>query len=390
MGSGALNLGRSRLAVSSFYFTMGMVFASWASRIPDIQEKLALTDGQLGTILFAIPCGQLSMMAVSGYLVNRYGSRGALVISTLMYALVLTMIPLAPGFATLFATLYLFGVSANMLNISLNTQAVALEGLYGRNIMSTFHGVWSLGSLFGGLVAVVFVGAGLSLATHYRVVALMALLLVGADARRLITRDQLPDAERQRSSSGLSLRNLDVAVIMLGIICFCGMFCEGTLFDWSSVYFASVVRPDENLVRLGYIFGIGAMTAGRFMADHFVTRFSTTAVLKVCGLSTAAGLLLATAFPYLIPSTVGFLLVGLGISAVVPICYSMAGRLKTMSASIAITVVSSISFLGFLIGPPLIGAVSDLTNLRIALAASASLGLLMAILAPIAARRIKS
>ncbi len=384
-----LNLTRSRLSLSTFYFTMGLVFASWASRIPDIQAALSLSDGQLGTILFAIPCGQLAMMAISGYLVNRHGSRAALTISCGMYSIVLVMISLATNFYTLFATLFFFGVAANMYNISLNTQACALENLYGRNIMSTFHGTWSLGSLFGGLVGVAFVSTGLSLSVHYATVAIAGIIAGATASRRLITRDQLPQAYNEKKG-GLSLHHIDIAVILLGITCFCGMFCEGTLFDWSSVYFASVVRPDENLVRLGYVFGIGAMTLGRFTADRFTTRYSPRAVLRFCGLSITAGLWLATAMPSLVPSTVGFMLVGLGISAIVPICYSLAGRLKTMSASIAITVVSSISFFGFLLGPPLIGAISDASNLRIALAIAALLGLVITLLAGISTRRIEA
>ena len=291
-----LNLTRSRLSLSTFYFTMGLVFASWASRIPDIQAALSLSDGQLGTILFAIPCGQLAMMAISGYLVNRHGSRAALTISCGMYSIVLVMISLATNFYTLFATLFFFGVAANMYNISLNTQACALENLYGRNIMSTFHGTWSLGSLFGGLVGVAFVSTGLSLSVHYATVAIAGIIAGATASRRLITRDQLPQAYNEKKG-GLSLHHIDIAVILLGITCFCGMFCEGTLFDWSSVYFASVVRPDENLVRLGYVFGIGAMTLGRFTADRFTTRYSPRAVLRFCGLSITAGLWLATAMP---------------------------------------------------------------------------------------------
>ena len=152
----------------------------------------------------------------------------------------------------------------------------------------------------------------------------------------------------------------------------------GTVYDWSGVYFSTVVKPDDAFIRAGYVAGMGAMTLGRFLADGFVTKYGASKVLKMCGLLILGGLLLAVIFPYLITATLGFLLVGFGISSSVPICYSIAGKLGTIKASIAITIVSSISFFGFLIGPPVIGWLSEATNLRVALGMAACLGLMIA------------
>ncbi|MCD0477522.1 MFS transporter [Chryseobacterium sp. LC2016-29] len=370
-------LPRIRLSIFYFYFIMGLIFASWASRIPDIKFSLHLNDGQLGQVLFAMPLGQLMMMVVSGYLVNKFGSRIILITAMTLYAIALTFIPQANSFAQLFLILFFFGITSNMANIAVNTQAVSLEALYKRNIMSSFHGLWSLGGLTGGILGAVFAETKFSIFTHLVIILILGVIGIIIFSRGLLAQDIKENSDAKTSKKAFKL---DSAIIILGLIGFGSMFCEGTMFDWSSVYFSTIIKPDETFVRMGYIASMGAMTFGRFVADRFVNRYQASVVLRFCGILITSGLLLATIAPGLIISTFGFLLIGLGVSSIVPICYSAAGRLKTMSASIAITAVSSISFLGFMIGPPLIGLLSEITDLRIALLAASSFGILIIIL----------
>lgn len=379
---------RIRRAISVYYLAMGMVFASWASRIPDVKAALSLDDGSLGALLFAIPAGQIAMMAISAMVIAHWGSRMVLRVSLVAYAAVLFAISQAPTFVSLFVVLFLFGMAANILNISVNTQSVELEKLYGRSILSTFHGLWSLGGLLGGLVGTGFVLTGLPLWVHYAVVSILCVGVTLPMGLRLMDDSKLQhSAEKAEDDGGLhGFGRLDGVIIMLGFVAFGGMFCEGTVYDWSSVYMATVVCPPEALVRAGYIAGMAAMTFGRFVADRFITRYDAAHVLRISGASIVAGLLIATAFPYLVTATLGFLLVGLGMSTVVPICYSAAGRHPRLSPATAITVVSSISFIGFMVGPPLIGLLAQALTLRVALAVAASFGLLIIVFAPAAVR----
>lgn len=370
-------LPRIRLSIFYFYFIMGLIFASWASRIPDIKSSLHLNDGQLGQVLFAMPLGQLMMMVVSGYLVNKFGSRIILITAMTLYGIALTSIPQANSFVQLFLILFLFGITSNMANIAVNTQAVSLEALYKRNIMSSFHGLWSLGGLTGGILGAVFAETKFSIFTHLVIILILGIVGIIIFSRGLLAQDIKENSHAKTSKKAFKL---DSAIIILGLIGFGSMFCEGTMFDWSSVYFSTIIKPDETFVRMGYIASMGAMTFGRFVADRFVNRYQASVVLRFCGILITSGLLLATIAPGLIISTFGFLLIGLGVSSIVPICYSAAGKLKTMSASIAITAVSSISFLGFMIGPPLIGLLSEITDLRIALLAASSFGILIIVL----------
>ena len=317
------------------------------------------------------------MMAVSGFLASRFGSLKGLVAGIVAYAAMLTFIPLANNFATLFAVLVFFGAAANLVNITLNTQAVDVEKLYDRNIMASFHGIWSLGGLCGGLVGMGFVRITPDIEPHFIAIAIFASIGILLCSRHLVA-----DIEPEATAAEPSLFcRIDKAIIFLGLIAFAGMFCEGTLFDWSSVYFATVVRPSDGLIRLGYVCGMGMMTLGRFVADGFINRHGPVNTLRVCGCLIIAGLLTATILPDLVFATIGFMLVGMGISSIVPICYSQAGRHKVIAASTAITLVSSISFIGFMIGPPLIGMVAQWTNLRLSLGLASVFGLLVVILA---------
>ena len=253
--------------------------------------------------------------------------------------------------------------------------------------MSSFHGLWSLGGFAGGIVGSIFASTSLPIPVHFGSILVMSLLVIAIGLRYLVD-DQTAKAEEEEVPK-FSFRTIDPTLFLLGLMGFGGMFCEGTVYDWSSVYFSSVVQPDEAFVRAGYVAGMGAMTLGRFLADGFVTKYGPGKVLKTCGVLIVIGLWMAAGLPYLVTATLGFLLVGFGISSSVPICYSIAGKLGTMKASIALTIVSSISFFGFLVGPPVIGWLSEVTGLRIAISIAACFGLFIAFIAGKVSKRVE-
>lgn len=382
-GSGAGGgLRLSRVAISVYFFCMGMTFASWASRIPDIKGALGLSDGLLGILLFAIPGAELMIMPLTPRLINRRGSRWACRVYLPFYMAVLVAIGLMTNFVSLFVTLMFFGVGSILIDISVNAQACALETDYGRPIMSSFHGMWSLGALAGGLIGLLFVWLATPLWVHFWAVALLGLVLSTAVTSHLLGHDLKPQRQAEEAQEHRGVRGrIDTTIILLGLIAFGGMFCEGTIFDWSGVYFSTVVCPPAALVRAGYIAGITAMTGGRFLADGFVRRWGPVRVLRSCALLIIAGLTLATALPYLGTATAGFFLVGAGIAPVVPVCFSAAGHSPRFTPAAAIAMVSSISFFGFLVGPPLIGLIADGIGLRGSLAIAATFGLIIFVFA---------
>lgn len=372
--------GYYRLSAGAFFFIQGLVFSSWASRIPDIKAALGLNDAQLGSVLFSIPVGQLAAMTLSGYLVSRFCSRRMLTIAALVYSAVLIAMGASVTVWQLTLALFFFGMSGNLCNIAVNTQGVGVERLYNRSIMASFHGIWSLAGFIGGLISTLMVGLNITPLVHFLLIYVAVTAVLLSMRGSMLPRDAR--AEPRRREKKIWVRP-DRYIVTLGVIAFGSMACEGTMFDWSGIYFEQVVEAPKDLVRLGYIAFMCTMAGGRFAADRLVTRFGVIPVVRTGGLLIAAGLLLSVIFPCLAMATAGFLLVGLGTSSIVPICYSMAGKTKIMEPGMALAMVSSIGFLGFLLGPPVIGFIAHAHSLRWSFALIALIGLLASVIAPV-------
>lgn len=369
-----------RLAVSGFFFIQGLVYSSWAGRAPDIKAALGLDNGTYSLALLALPAGQLSAMILSGYLVHRFGSRLMLAFAAILYPLALINLSFAHGFWQFVMFGFLFGVCGNLSNISVNTQGVGVERLYHTSIMSGFHGVWSIASCCGALLSMFMIDLKITTTNHFIIVLAIAAAITFTLYRSTLPRDRKPPVEKDAPPKKKGMVFNNKYILILGFIGCSSMLCEGAMFNWSGIYFQSIVQPGERLILMGFIAFTFAMTLGRFIAGSFVNRFGVVTVIRTCGLIIMSGLLLAALFPTMIPATIGFALVGFGTSAVVPLCYSMAGKAVSIPPSIAIASVSSISFLGFLIGPPIIGQISEILDLRFSLVFVALIGLMISLL----------
>ena len=352
---------RIRIAVTLVYFSMGLCFSSWASRIPEIKSALHLNDALFGTILFALPVGQFLMMPFSGKLVTRFGSHKVLPYALPAYTIVLSSIGLVHAGWQLAIALLLFGISGNLCNISINTQGVAAEKLYQRSIMASFHGGWSLAGFAGALVGISMINLHIEPFWHFITIILIVWTIVWINYPFL---DRTKHRTRLDEPKRKLFNRPDGVLIQLGIIGFCSMASEGAMFDWSGIYFKDVVHAPASMVVLGYTSFMVMMASGRFVADYFVSKIGRKRLMQICGVMISTGLFTAVFFPYLIPCTLAFMLVGLGVSSMVPSVYSAAGRHSKVPTGIALATVSSVSFLGFLMGPPLIGYISQAASLR--------------------------
>lgn len=372
-----------RTALMAFFFVMGVIFASWAIRIPDVKAALHLSDAELGGLLFGAPLGQLLAIVPAAWLIGRIRSRRAIIIGMLLMPAALLSLALAGGHVSLFLCLLFFGFADNLLNIALNSQAVGVETLYGRSIMATFHGMWSLGGVAGGLVGAILAPLGVSPLHHFCLIAALAVGVLAALRSWTLPREVR--IGRKESRSGSSVR-LDPYLAVLGFIAFGSMATEGAMYDWSSVYFAQVVQPGESLVRVGYVACMSAMVLGRLMADGLINHYGVAPVLQISGLCIAGGMALALLRPELGAATAGLAFVGFGMASIVPICYSLAGKSTKVPPQVGISLVSSISFFGFLACPPTVGFLSHLADLRWALSPIVVVGLLITLAAPLLRR----
>ncbi len=364
-----------RIAISCFFFIQGLTFASWASRIPDIKNSLQLSDAALGAILLSLPIGQFFALALSGYLVTRYGSRTVLTITSVLYPATLILIGLASVPLALIVALLLTGFFGNIYNIAVNTQAVGIEALYGRSIIASFHGLWSLAGFTGGLIGTFMIAQEFSPLQHYWIINVITLLLTLVFVGSTLPRD----AKTSGSNPKLFVKP-DKIILILGILAFSCMICEGTMFDWTGVYFDKIVKTQKALTQLGFVAFMSTMAGGRLIADFLITRLGARRMILISGCMIFTGISILVAFPYVIPSIAGLLIAGFGVSSVVPLAYGLAGQSKTMPAGQALAAVSSLGFLGFLIAPPMIGFISQGYSLRLAFGLIAVMGLAVAFL----------
>lgn len=366
---------RIRLAVSLFYFSQGLAFSSWASRIPTIKQSLGISEGQLGTLLLLMPIGQLCTMALSGRLVAKYGSRKVLRIVVLIYPAILCCIGLAQNFYQLAAALFFFGVIGNMCNISVNTQGVEVEKVYGKSIMSSFHGAWSIAGFTGALIGLLMMNLNINTFYHFLIVYALIVLNWFINNQYILSSVTVKQTEKKSLFS-----KPESTLIQLGVIGFLSMATEGAMFDWSGVYFQDIVKAPENLVVVGYASFMVMMATGRFIGDYFISKYGKQRIMQVSGLLMSSGLLISVFFPNFFICVIAFMMVGLGVACNVPTVYSVAGKSTKVNAGVALATVSSVSFLGFLMGPPLIGYIAELFDLRYSYAVFACFGLIMIVM----------
>lgn len=386
---GTFSKERIRYGVLSFFLAQGLCFSTWASRIPDVKDIFEVNYAfYWGLVLFLIPVGKFVAIPLAGYLVSRLGSRVMVQESVLGYGLSLFAIGTAHSIYWLGLCLFCFGVFWNLCDISLNTQGIGIERLYGRTIMASFHGVWSLAACLGALIGFIMIIMGVTPFLHFTLVALVISLIVlvsrkylQADVEAETTKET---AEEKKEAPALLsfIRKPEMLLIQLGIVGLFALVVESAMFDWSGLYFESVVQVPKSL-RIGFLVFMVMMTVGRFLTNSAYSVLGKQKVLQVAGFFIFAGFFITALLGGLFESmalkvivnSFGFMLVGLGNSCMVPTIYSLVGAKSKTPVGIALTILSSISFIGSLIAPLLIGAVSQAFNMKYAYIIVGLLGL---------------
>lgn len=359
---------QARIAVALFFFISGFGFSTWASRIPAIQQKLHLSDAALGSVLLVLPVGLMLTLPVTGFLLQRFSSRMVMMAGAILFNLMLALIGFASSTWQLVIILFFFGSSRNFLNISVNAQSIGVQALYNRSIITTFHGIWSLAGFAGAAAGSLMVTAGIQPSWHFFVTGVL-LILMGVIAYPG-TVLQPPSSTGRKASFILP----DKPLLKFGLISFASMACEGTMYDWSGIYFQKAVHASKDVITLGYVVYMVAMAAGRFIGDRLIGRFGVTNMLKYSGMMIFGGLGIAALFPFPVTAGLGFMFTGFGVSCVVPLVFSMAGKTKAMGTGSAVAAISTVGYFGFLIVPPLIGYISHAANLQWAFAFISLLG----------------
>ena len=353
------------------FWLIGVTVGVWVARIPEIQRRLALDDGRLGFVLLMSALGALVAMPIAGRLAPRAGSRFLVWLSAGCTCVTLPLIAWAPTPGTLMVVFAIYGASTGIHGVAINALGVDVEQGYGRPILSGFHGLFSLGGLMGSLIAAgclagsiaplpSLLGATLGIACLYLVAAPF---LPTTTIRPASTSTGPPEGKLslfRRSSAGGRL-------VALGGFAFLGLMGEGSMGDWSAVYLDRSLHAAPALASLGYAAYSLGMTSGRFAGDRLTRRLGDMGLLRVGASLAVVGLCLAVGLGRPIPAVVGFTLVGLGLANAVPILYRAASRTPGVEPVAGIALTSTVGYLGFLVGPPLIGLIAARTTLGTAL-----------------------
>lgn len=353
----------SRFAVNAFFFINGFIFANWASRIPRLQEVYGMDNSALGYILLAHSIGAFIAMPGTGWLIHRYGSDRITFLSGLFYAISFLMLSNSPSYWVLFLPFFMMGATSGVLDVAMNAQAVDIERLYHKPIMTFFHALFSIGMVFGGLSGSLFTKLGWELTPHFTMVALLSALTMFL-VRKALLPETIQNAAKEDQPFLMLPRG---PVIALGFIAFCCMIGEAAMSDWSTNYMKNIMLSPESSAAFGLTAFAAAMTTGRLIGDRARAKYGDKKMLIAGTILSIIGLFLVLLKLHFVTVLIGFAIVGLGLSNIVPIVYSLSGDLEGIPTGVGIAMATTIGYSGFMIGPPVIGFLADRWDLHKAL-----------------------
>lgn len=360
-----------QMATRAAFLIVGIAMAAWAPLVPYAKERIDLNDASLGSLLLFLGVGSFVTMPITGWLSGKFGCKRVMQLASLALMLVVPLLAWAPNSVCLALVLMVFGASIGCLDVAMNIQAVEIEKASGRAMMSGFHGFFSVGGILGaGLVSgALWLGASPIQSTGIISLLIILLLVVSQGY-------WLNDRFHQPGSSPFVVPRGWVAY--LGVMSFILFLAEGALLDWSALFLTLERGLVQSQAGWGYAIFSVAMTLGRLTGDKLVNYFGRFFIFLSGSLCAAAGLILAIATHSTTAALLGFLLVGIGASNVVPILFSAAGNQKIMPVNMAISAMTTIGYAGILAGPALIGFVAHQSSIAMAFGIISGLLLLVA------------
>ncbi|WP_448622273.1 MFS transporter [Dickeya fangzhongdai] len=366
---------REQRATRVMFFLAGFATAVWAALVPFAKLNTAVDDGTLGLLLLCLGGGALVAMPVTGMLTTRFGCRKVIALAVLLFSLTLPWLAVIPDTLWLAIALLVFGVGVGTTDCAMNVQAILVEKASGKAMMSGFHGFYSIGGIVGAGAMSGMMSLGLSPLAASLLSVLAALLLLLTHLSGLLTYANPPEGPAFAIPRG--------AVLVLGLICFAVFLAEGTVLDWSAVFLTEHRGMPDAQGALGFACFAAAMTLGRLTGDRVVTKLGPQPVVMLGASMAVAGLMLAVWVPFWPVALLGYALIGLGCSNIVPIMFSAIGRQTSMPQAAAVPAVTTLGYLGVLAGPASIGFIAHHSSLSAAFLVVAAL--LVSGLSPITA-----
>ena len=373
----------AQLSTRVAFLICGIGFSSLAPLIPGIKERLVLNDGSLGLLLLCVGFGSIVIMPFAGGLTARFGCRAIIVVSALAMCASLPLIPSAPNQFALALALALLGAGGGTLDVSMNIQAVAVEKTSERPMMSGFHGMFSVGGICGAGGLTALLSQKLTPLISQIILASACVLMLAAVAPHLLPRQVQIEAQPKTFAYPRG------KPLLLGALCFIVFMAEGSVNDWSGVLLSDFRHVGLAYAGLGYVAFAAMMTLNRLTGDIVVAKMGRQKVMLTGSLCGAAGFVLAAGVPHAALSILGFAMVGIGLANVVPILFTAAGNQNDMPGNQALSSVTTMGYLGLLVGPPMLGFIAHQSSLIVSLAFLAVLCAIVAVCTPIVTKDSK-
>lgn len=373
--------------MSVIFFVNGAGFASWVPHIPSLRQRFEMSEGELGLTLLIIAIGAIIAMPIAGGIIEKIGSNRVVSFASVGFCLLLAVLLLMPNYFSLGVLLFLFGMVNGSMDVAMNAHGVLVEQKYRQAIMSSFHGLFSTGGLVGAGLASAFLALGFTPAQHMMIMLSILFILVLAALRFLLPSEQVQTSGSKKKEPLIVLPSQPL-VWYLALLGFFILMVEGAMADWTAIHIMDLPNATASLAAMGFAGFSLTMAIGRLLGDKIIRVVGHSKVLRFGSVVAALGLLMVVLVPQVWGAVVGFGLVGVGLSNVVPIIFSSAGYANPDAPGRGIAAVTTMGYFGFLIGPPLIGFIAEGVSLNGAwLMLTIFLGLVV-ILAPGLIRRL--
>lgn len=374
-------LSTQRLATRLSFFSLGFATAAWAPLIPFAQQRLNLNHADFGLLLLCMGIGSMIAMPATGALVKRWGCRPLIAVALMLLMMLLPSLTMWNSIVTMAVALFIFGSAAGCLGVAINLQAVVVEKHSLRALMSSFHGMCSLGGLTGAMLVTALLAVGLSpLMSTLSVV--MILLVIGGVAIPSCLTSFEQDENPHEDTTAAPKKNYrpNGIIILIGMMCFIAFLSEGAAMDWGGIYLTSKYQLNPAFAGLAYTFFALSMTTGRFAGHILLKQLGEKSIVTYSAIVAAIGMAVIVTAPVWQVVILGYALLGLGCSNIVPVMFSRVGRQNVMPKAAALSLVSTIAYTGSLTGPALIGLIGEWTSLGAVLSGVAILLSIIALL----------
>jgi len=367
--------------VAAAFALNGILLGSWASRVPAVASGFGIDEGALGLLLLLMGVGALVSFPLAGKLADRFGAMRMTSWITAAYLVSIALVGFAPVLPALGLALFLFGMCHGAMDVAMNSWAAEVERHIGRSVMSSFHAMWSLGAGLGAGGGFVATSLAAPVALHFLAAALLSALLLGPFLRLEWT-----SRTRTRSAADPIFAFPRGALVLVGVVALGAGIGEGAAVDWSAVFLSDVLGASEVNATLGYAVFSATMVMMRLCVDRLIIWHGPRRVALASGLFAASGCHLCAFSGSLPVALAGFVLMGLGYAAVIPLAFSRAAADPDIPAGQAIASVATLGYGAMLMGPPLIGFIADASSLRVSFVLVGLFALLIAILSPVLER----